>query len=87
MKVQGAALAAPVVLETLRDPQILEKVRNGDNLRDAIQRYVPEGNKLRLYINGTLDCQRSNCGVPRAAAAAAAAAAAPFALALAFLGA
>ena len=27
MKVQGAALAAPVVLETLRDPQILEKVR------------------------------------------------------------
>ena len=35
--------------------KILEKVRNGDNLRDSIQRYVPEGNKLRPWAKALVE--------------------------------
>ena len=35
--------------------KILEKVRKGDNLRDSIQRYVPEGNKLRPWVKALVE--------------------------------
>jgi hypothetical protein len=35
--------------------RILDKVRAGDNLRDSIQRYVPEGNKLRPWVKAIVE--------------------------------
>ena len=35
--------------------KILDKVRAGDNLRDSIQRYVPEGNKLRPWVKAIVE--------------------------------
>ena len=35
--------------------RILDKVRVGDNLRDSIQRYVPEGNKLRPWVKAIVE--------------------------------
>ena len=32
-----------------------ERVRSGDNLRDSIQRYVPEGNKLRPWVKAMVE--------------------------------
>ena len=45
--------------------KILDKVRAGDNLRDSIQRYVPEGNKLRPWVKAIVEASLEPPTLPR----------------------